>query len=258
MRGRYLLLVLCTAVGLLALIGCKEEVPQTELDRFVARIGALPGDVQEDSLQAMSEGGGQRAAFATYLLGNRRYAAGADSAMSSSWADPGVIKLLDEAEVYLSSAVAMDSSFVEALVNLGSLWDDRSEVAGPRKERDERVAEAKKFYQLALEVDPANEKARCNLGSLLLRGRKRMEAKEQFAKVLEYNPKSALGHYNMAIMFVDAKIYREALIEWEEAVKCDPEGDIGQRSRDNIKIVKDLMKNPLPDSHSPKVPEKKH
>ena len=41
-------------------------------------------------------------------------------------------------------------------------------------------------------------------------------------------------------MFAEAKIYREAIREWELAAKYDPDGDIGERSRDNIKIVQDL------------------
>jgi hypothetical protein len=68
----------------------------------------------------------------------------------------------------------------------------------------------------------------------------------EFQKVLEYHPQSALAHYNMAIMFAESKIYREALVEWELASKYDPDGDIGERSRENIKIVKDLMNAPTP------------
>ena len=47
-------------------------------------------------------------------------------------------------------------------------------------------------------------------------------------------------------MFAEAKIYREAINEWELAVKNDPDGDIGERSRDNIQIVKDLMNTEVP------------
>jgi hypothetical protein len=65
--------------------------------------------------------------------------------------------------------------------------------------------------------------------------------------VLEHDPASALAPYNLAIMFAESKMYREALREWELAVKHEPESDIGQRSRENIKIVQDLMNAPDPD-----------
>ena len=64
--------------------------------------------------------------------------------------------------------------------------------------------------------------------------------------MLEHDPESALAHYNLAIMFAEQKIYREALREWELAAKYDPDGDIGERSRANIQIVKDLMNAPDP------------
>lgn len=246
MRSRFLLLGILAALGLLAVAGCKDGMPQSDLDKFITHMESLPQPERADSLAAIATGSGQRAAFANYMMGNKLYAAAADSAVAGGWAAPVVTALLDESEAYLSEAVARDSSFVEALVNLGSLWDDRSEVVGPRNERDRRVAEARKYYELALAADPLDEKARCNLGSLYLRQRKTMEAKEEFQKVLENNPRSSLAHYNLAIMFAEAKIYREAIREWELAVKYDPDGDIGQRSRDNIEIVKELMNTPVP------------
>ena len=71
---------------------------------------------------------------------------------------------------------------------------------------------------------------------------------DEFQKTLEYNPGSALAHYNMAIVFAESKIYREAIVEWEKAVDSDKDGDIGARSRENIKIVKELMNAPVPDN----------
>jgi hypothetical protein len=50
----------------------------------------------------------------------------------------------------------------------------------------------------------------------------------------------------VAILFATQKIYREAIREFELAVKYDPNGDIGERSRDNIKIIRDLMESEKP------------
>ncbi len=245
--GRKSIFVMWGVVALAAVLaGCKEEIPETALDKFIGRTAHLKGQALDDTLHALARGGAPNNAFANYLIGNRFYAAGSDSAAQVGWGDAGVNTLLDSAEVYFNAAVAEDSTFLEPMVNLGSLWDDRAEQMGSRQERDTRLANAKKYYEMALAVDPADEKARCNLGSLYLRQRRINEAMNEFQTVLEYNDRSALAHYNLAIMFAEAKIYREAIAEWELASKFDPDGDIGDRSRDNVKIVKDLMNAPAP------------
>ena len=236
--------------GLLAmsslLAGCKETVPETALDKFISRTSSLEGSALEDTLRALAAGGAPDNAYANYLLGNRFYDTANDSAQAVGWGDTAVNALLDSAEVYFNAAVAQDSTFLEPMVNLGSLWDDRAEQMGSRQERDARLANAKRYYELALAVDPTDEKARCNLGALYLRQRRVKEALVEFETVLAHNERSSLAHYNMAIMFAEEKIYREAIAEWELASKYDPDGDIGNRSRDNIKIVKDLMNAPDP------------
>ena len=243
---RKLLLTLWVLLALTAVLaGCKdEEVTETALDAFVARIGDLTAEAMNDTLMVLAAGGAPNNAYANYLLGNYVYGEASDAAVGVGWGDPGVNALMDSAEVYFNIAVSQDSTFLEPMVNLGSLWDDRAEQMGSRAVRDSRLAEAKKYYELALSVDPSDEKARCNLGSLYLRQRRVMEAKTEFLKVLEYDEQSPLAHYNLAIMFAEQKIYREAIAEWKLASEYDPDGDIGQRSRDNVQIVQDLMNAP--------------
>ncbi len=246
MRREYIAAVfaLMMVAGLMS--GCKDGVPQTDLDLFIARTSEIEGAALEDTLRKLSTGEAPYNSYANFILGNRFYATANDSALAGGWSNPGAQSLLDSAEVYFNLAVAQDSTFLEPMVNLGSIWDDRAETMGDRQQYDERIAQANKFYSLALDIDPSDEKARCNLGSLYLRQRRTAEAMAEFKKALEYNPESSLAHYNIAIMFAEAKIYREALAEWELASKYDPDGDIGDRSRANIKIVNDLMNAPTP------------
>ncbi len=231
-----LLLVLLTALA-----ACGSKEPETELDRFIARTSLWEGEALDDTLRSIAAREPLQAHYANYLIGNRFYQAAGDSAMIAGWGDPFVVSRLDSAETYFTLAVAQDSTFIEPVVNLGALWDDRSEQQTGRQIRDERIAKAQAFYRRALELDPADEKARCNLGSLHLRERRPQEALAEFQAALAHNPDSALAHYNIAIMFAEAKIYREAINEWEMAVKKDPDGDIGERSRENITIVRDLI-----------------
>jgi len=246
MRLRLVMTVWVLSALTVVLTGCKDDVPKSALDRFIDRTASLEGAALSDTLQALARGAAPDNAFANYLLGNRYYGAASDSARAVGWSEPAVTALLDSAEVYFNAAVVQDSTFLEPLVNLGSLWDDRAEQTGTRQERDERLAQAKMYYEMALKIDPTDEKARCNLGSLYLRQRKVKDAIAEFQTVLEHNERSSLAHYNLAIMFAEQKIYREAITEWELASKYDPDGDIGDRSRDNIKIVEDLMNAPDP------------
>ncbi len=238
------LIAVVLAAGLMS--GCKDGVPQTELEMFIARTAGYQGEALQDTLRLIAAGEPPYSSYANFLLGNRFYDSASDSASYGGWSNQGAQAMLDSAEVYFNLAVAQDSTFIEPMVNLGSIWDDRAEAIGNREQFDERIAQAQKFYVMALAVDPTDEKARCNMGSLYLRQRRTTEALAEFQKVLEYNPESSLAHYNIAIMFAEAKIYREALKEWEQASKYDPDGDIGDRSRDNIKIVHDLMNAPMP------------
>ena len=237
-------MVVVLAAGLMS--GCKDPVPQTELEIFIARTAEFEGQTLDDTLRQIAGGEPPQNAFANFLLGNGFYDSASDSAMYGGWNNPAARALLDSAEVYFSLAVAQDSTFIEPMVNLGSVWDDRAQESSSRDDYAERMAQADRFYTMALAVDPTDEKARCNLGALYLRQRKSGEALAEFNKVLEYHPESPLAHYNLAIMFAEAKIYREALNEWELASKYDPDGDIGDRSRENIKIVNDLMNAPTP------------
>jgi tetratricopeptide (TPR) repeat protein len=231
-----------------SLAGCKDQAPQSDLDRFIARTAQMEGPALQTTMRSIVGGATPDAKFANYVLGNTFYAEATDSSQAAGWNDGKVNALLDSAEVYFNRAVAQDSTFIEALVNLGSLWDDRAQQMSPSEVRDERLANAERFYKSALKTDPSDEKARCNLGALYMRQRRTQDALTEFQTAIANDGQSSLAHYNLAIIFAEAKIYREAIVEWELASKFDPQGDIGDRSRDNIKIVRDLMNAPTPDA----------
>lgn len=252
---RRMIVVCAMAAALAATGGCKDgrnaksgggDRPATPIEAFAERITRVPGVALDDTLRRLAAGGPPENAYASYLLGNRFYVAAGDTALAKGWKDPAVTSLLDSAEVRFMAAIAADSTLLEPMVNLGSLWDDRAEQSTQQVERVELGLKAESFYRLALRVDPKDEKARCNLGSLFLRQRKQPQALAEFKQVLADHPQSALAHYNLAIMFAEEKIYREALAEWELAVKFDPDGDIGARSAENIRIVTELMNAPDP------------
>lgn len=250
-RSATRILLLITVIALATtLAGCREDMaPATPLDSFVARTGHLEGQALEDTLHAALAEGPPASVYAGFLLGNRFHSAAADSAFKVGWRDAGVTALLDSAETYFAGTVAQDSTFIEGLVNLGSVWDDRSEGIADRRLRQEAVSEAETWYRRALAVDEGEIKARCNLGGLYLRQRRTGDALREFTTALEYAPESPLAHYNLAIMFAEAKVYREAIREFELAAKYDDEGDIGERAQESARIIRELLSAPdqLPD-----------
>lgn len=222
--------------------------PGYRLERLVREYRGMTPLQKEAALRgaaASSQGGG---AAAEYGLGNIYYATASDSAAAGKSAEPAAIALLDSARVHFERAVAVDSTLVEAYVNLGSVDDDLSThvVLRDRMKTQLDQQNAEKAYRKAIALRPEDEKARCNLGALYVRVHRDADALAQFKEVLARIPDSALAHYNLAIMFADSKMYREAVREWQAAADDDPDGDIGRRSRQNVKIVEQMMAAPVP------------
>ncbi len=242
-------LLAALSTGLL-LGGCRQEVELSEVEQFMARYHTLETPAYIDTLRGMMDDAPPANLYSRYELGNVFYSQASDTAVSIGWQNPIVAAALDSSQHYFEAAVAVDSTFVPALVNLGSLWDDRAQSASigraNRTQRQEYLAVAESLYQQALRQEPDDETARCNLGSLYLDMRKPTDAVAQFQHVLEANPESSLAHYNLAIMFAEEKIYQEAIREWELADKYDPDGDIGERARDAIRVINDMMNAPVP------------
>ena len=147
--------VVLVTMALATLSSCRKETPpQSDLDRFVYRYKALPVTEQVDSLRALVNLPGQNGTFATFQLGNAFYGMASDSAAAEGWNNLGARAYLDSSEIYLEKAIARDSSFVEAYVNLGSLCDDRANIVLPGVDRLESLERAQVLYERALKISP--------------------------------------------------------------------------------------------------------
>jgi len=236
--------VLLTAV-VFSVVGCNEAEKMSAVEKVLTEYRAMPLDEQEPALRELAASGPDKAAYGWYGLGNFYYegSQGGD-APKAPGGRTGQNALLDSAVVCYERAIVADSTMVEAWVNMGLIWDDISD--GNSGYARKAVDLAKDAYISAIALAPTEEKARCNLGALYFRRHMYPEAIEQFNAVLEHDPDSALAHYNMAILFAESRMYREALVEWEAAADSDPDGDIGDRSRENIKVIEDLMNSEIP------------
>lgn len=82
-----------------------------------------------------------------------------------------------EAEKTFKDAIKLDSTDVQAWVNMGSLFF-----------YDDKIDEAQRYYLRAIALDPENSRAHYNLG-LLYSDRQDLEnAKKEFSKALEFDP----------------------------------------------------------------------
>jgi tetratricopeptide (TPR) repeat protein len=243
-RSTALPCALLAVLGLSLLAGCHGG-EMSELDKALSSFRSLPLDEQEPALRAHAAEHPGQAQLAWYELGNVYYGRAMTEVVPPGEGSPTATNaLLDSALVFFERAFAADSTFVEPLVNAGLIWDDLSEGRTP--EARNALTLAKERYTQAILIRPDDEKARCNLGALYFRRHQYTEALEQYRAVLEVNPKSALAHYNLGIMFVDSKLYDEAIVEWEAAAKADPDGDVGDRARENIEVIHQLMTSEIP------------
>jgi tetratricopeptide (TPR) repeat protein len=140
-----------------------------------------------------------------------------------------------EAVTAYEAALKVDGQHVGSLVNLGSAYDELG-----------RLDDALQVYRRALEIEPNEDRTLCNIGGVYFRKRQYEQALEHFDRALTVNPKSQLAHYNIAILFADSQIYNEAIREWEACVAIDPQSDLGQRSADNIEIIRQMMEAEVP------------
>ncbi len=242
--------------SLVALTGCRENVELSDLECVLAEYRQLPVEEQEAALRELAASDTPDAKYAWYELGNIFYQRSAtEDVPPGEVSESGTNALLDSALVFFGEATASDSTFVEPLVNAGLIWDDLSEGRTP--EAMAAMSKSTELYLRAIEMRPGDEKACCNLGSLYFRRHQYMDALAQFKAALEVHPRSALAHYNLAIMFAESKMYREAIVEWEDAAEFDEEGDIRERSLENIGVIKDLMEAEIPANLTQPVDAKK-
>lgn len=240
---RVITALLLTAAAATLMVGCNDD-DLSPVEEALAEYRDLPPAEREAALRELAADP-ELEAIAHYGLGNHfGELAATEDAEPGPESVTGLNALLDSAVVHYRAAIAVDSTMVEAWVNMGLVFDDLSDGRTPQAR--EALGHAREAYAKAIELSPGDEKARCNLGALFFRRHQYPEAMEQFRAVLDTNPESALAHYNLAIMFAESRMYREARVEWELAAKYDPDGDIGDRSRDNIKVVDDLMNSEIP------------
>ena len=142
---------------------------------------------------------------------------------------------LDSARACFSTAVAKDSTYTKAYVNLGIVLDAQNEPL-----------EAEAMYKRAIVLDPVDELALCHLGFFYYSRQQYGQAMDYYQQALAVNPGSVQAHYNLGLAFADSKIFKEAILEWEKVVELDPDGELGKTAADNVRLIKQYLETDAP------------
>ena len=121
-------------------------------------------------------------------------------------------KKLEQSKHYIKRALLVNKKFAEAYFNLGNTLlalDD--------------FIEARKCYQIAINLKPGYIDAYTNLGCLLRHLGELKEASNVYEKALKLNPNAQL-YYNYGNLLLDQKLHGRALEVYQIGITLDPKG----------------------------------
>ena len=99
---------------------------------------------------------------------------------------------------------------------------------------EERYEEAIKYYDKILEIDPEDQKALLNKGSVLKDLERYEEAIKYYDKILEINPNNVKALANKGITFAYLQEYEDALIMIDKALLLDPDNEFVKGEKANF------------------------
>src|SRR5262245_426263 len=127
-------------------------------------------------------------------------------------------------------AVAMDSTFFKAVMNLAAMYDEQ-----------QMFPKAIEAYETASRLEPKNADVWCSLGDTYHTQKDYAKAQEFYKKSLQLDPNNQHALYSMAVAFADAGIFREAVKYWKRVVEIDPKTEHGKNAAENIDLVKKYL-----------------
>ncbi len=85
-----------------------------------------------------------------------------------------------------------------------------------------KLKDAEKEYNIALEIDSGLIEAHYQLGIIYLREKKYMQAVDKFEQIVERNPDHALSWYQLGLIRAQQKNYKEAIICFNNVLRIEP------------------------------------
>ena len=89
-------------------------------------------------------------------------------------------------------------------------------------QREEDWAEAQKYYERLIEINPRNEDYYFQLGFVSYELKDYEKARWSYARVLELNPKNPSAYYNFALVLTDENNHLQAMDFVLKAIQLEP------------------------------------
>ncbi|HVB38096.1 MAG TPA: tetratricopeptide repeat protein, partial [Vicinamibacterales bacterium] len=99
---------------------------------------------------------------------------------------------------------------------------DALNALGIAEARLGRVNDAMATFQKVLTLDPADDMAMENIGSVYLAGNDLVHAEEAFKNALQANPKSSTAHSGLGVVQLKNGDTAEAVANWRQAIALNP------------------------------------
>jgi tetratricopeptide (TPR) repeat protein len=215
-RRRGALAVLLAAVVLWAGAGLAKTKPaQPKLDDAAIKKeteGKTPQERIEILRGWLDEGRASKELY--FHLGNAHYEAGDATQAANSF----------------EQAVAQDSTFFKAIVNLGLMYDELN-----------NAGKAIETFEMAARLEPNNPDVWSHMGNTYYTQKDYTKATDLYRKALALEPKAVHALYSLGVAFADAGIFREAVHYWKRVVELDPQSEIGKNASENVELLQKYL-----------------
>jgi tetratricopeptide (TPR) repeat protein len=135
-----------------------------------------------------------------------------------------------QAATAFEQAVAIDSTFFKAAVNLGLMYDEQG-----------NYAKAIEVFETAARQQPKNPDVWSHMGNTYYAQREYAKATELYRRALAIEPKAAHALYSLGVAFADAGIFREAVHYWQRVVELDPDSELGKNAAENVELLQKYL-----------------
>ena len=190
-----------------------KDKPGSDGEALKAQLEGKNPQERIDILKAMvDEGTATKDAY--FHLGNARYESG-DAA--------GAAQAFEQ-------AVAMDSTFFKAVVNLGLMYDEQA-----------NFPKAIESFEQATHLEPDNPDVWSHMGNTYYAQKEYSKATELYRKALKLQPDATHALYSLGVAFADAGMFREAVNYWKRVVELDKDGDLGKNARENVDLLQKYL-----------------
>jgi tetratricopeptide (TPR) repeat protein len=135
-----------------------------------------------------------------------------------------------QAAAAFEQAVASDSTFFKAIVNLGLMYDDLN-----------NSGKAIETFEMAARLEPKNPDVWSHMGNTYYTQKNYAKATELYRKALSFEPKATHALYSLGVAFADAGIFREAVQYWKRVVELEPESELGKNASENVELLQKYL-----------------